>query len=128
MNSPLPPIFDSERSSTWSPRVVISSSETSHDGYSACSRGLTCSACQSASLLARVAMTSLPGVDSCFIDYLAKRSMTTLRTMPIIARMASPCSRDRPDSDLVRFEDLKSAIAYLSFLGSPAAGDQLAHG
>ena len=54
-NSPLPPTLESDRSKIWSPCVVIGNKSTVCP--SACSCALTCSACQSAKRLSRVAIT-----------------------------------------------------------------------
>src|SRR5690606_9556706 len=56
MNRPLPPILESARSSTSSPRVVMGTSSTSMPGWAARNWPATCSACHSASGDFRVAI------------------------------------------------------------------------
>ena len=61
-NRPFPPTFERLRSKISSPLVLSLSKSTCISGYKACNRACTCSACQSARRLARVAIVKRRGV------------------------------------------------------------------
>src|SRR5690606_15294904 len=71
-NRPLPPICASGRSSTWSPRVLSGTRSMRSAGCRRRSRAATCSLCQRASALWRVAMRRRSSIGSVAADALAQ--------------------------------------------------------